>query len=458
MTKPLKDFGRDGESQKELFGKGCDVSSSSPASQKRLATDNAWPLDSSNKTTIGQSSITKPKGSKSTMDKIIKTANKANPLNWSPKPPRAPTPESNKASKSVKSSLSKMSHARQQHVVTDESEDAVLASVEELTADTTIGVDGFHRGAQERPMNVSSLGNALQLPRVKQDSSSVSRRITQSVWDIQRSRSFTNRGRDHAKHRRAKTLLTSMEGGTSSRNDFDFFGVAATDDHFRDFDKIYGDGNVTMDESGETESDNVEFSGNSDNGIESQYDDEPLCTETLPLLRRDSFGSKKISDRHLKARNVLKKSHLKRIRELLNPLRMLKNLGRCILHSTLFVSLTFFTTAWILYYDCGNPPSPDFLPGTSRLSWWCNFAGKWKSRIVFFGVLLCSWVILSLTGRQLLLLELARIVQFLFIDCFLLAFRFVSHALGPWITIFCIQVRQSLLAVNRRFIACSGLT
>lgn len=37
--------------------------------------------------------------------------------------------------------------------------------------------------------------------------------------------------------------------------------------------------------------------------------------------------------------------------------------------------------------------------------------------------------------------ELARICQFIVIDCFVLGFRFVSHALGPWITIFCIQVR-----------------
>lgn len=71
------------------------------------------------------------------------------------------------------------------------------------------------------------------------------------------------------------------------------------------------------------------------------------------------------------------------------------------------------------------------------------------NRFVVDLVLQGSWVILFLKGRQLLVFELARILQFLLIDCFLLAFRFVSHAIGPWVTIFCIQVRRSLLALTR---------
>ncbi len=37
------------------------------------------------------------------------------------------------------------------------------------------------------------------------------------------------------------------------------------------------------------------------------------------------------------------------------------------------------------------------------------------------------------------MLELARVSQFFMIDCLVLSTRFVSHALGPWVTIFCIQ-------------------
>jgi hypothetical protein len=42
-------------------------------------------------------------------------------------------------------------------------------------------------------------------------------------------------------------------------------------------------------------------------------------------------------------------------------------------------------------------------------------------------------------GRHLLVFELARFCQFVMIDCLVLSSRFVSHSLGPWVTIFCIQ-------------------
>ena len=59
------------------------------------------------------------------------------------------------------------------------------------------------------------------------------------------------------------------------------------------------------------ERDNVETSGKSDNGIVSDYDHRRMYGETLPLLRRDTFGNKHTSERQLKARKVLKKSHLR---------------------------------------------------------------------------------------------------------------------------------------------------
>jgi len=37
------------------------------------------------------------------------------------------------------------------------------------------------------------------------------------------------------------------------------------------------------------------------------------------------------------------------------------------------------------------------------------------------------------------MLELARASQFVFIDCFVLSFKFVSQFLGPWVTMFCLQ-------------------
>jgi hypothetical protein len=449
MTEPIIELGEEGESKKEFLGRDDDdfdwSSSSSPAvfTSTEGRRTSALPLHASNATFTDNSSTSKQKGSMRRMKKLIKTTNKTSPLQFNPKPPKPPTRESifiDDPSNSRKTSMWQLSEPRQPQLVTDESEDAVLASVEDRSVNTKTGVDGFRPAVpgEKPPLNVPSLGNAFQRPGAKRNYSSGLESITQKVWDMQRSGSFTNRGRDHSKHRRAKTLLTSMEGGLRRRGSGDYFGIAADDDHFREFDKIY-DYNITKNESGEKESTNVETSGNSDNGTD--YDDEPLYGETLPLLTRDNFGNKKVSERQLKARNVLKKSHWKRIRELLNPLRMVKNLGQYIVDSTLFVSLSFFTTAWILYYDGGDPPSPDFLPGTSRLSWWCNFAGRWNWYILSIEFCQCSYVLLLLKGRQMLVFELARILQFLFIDCFLLAFRFVSHAIGPWVTIFCLQVR-----------------
>ena len=101
--------------------------------------------------------------------------------------------------------------------------------------------------------------------------------------------------------------------------------------------------------------------------------------EALPLLSKDAtnYGNgPTISERHLKARKVLKRSHLHKIRELLNPKKVLEFMFRYIMHSTLPLCILFFVIAWILFYYCGNPPPPDILPGSANLSWWFNFTGK----------------------------------------------------------------------------------
>jgi hypothetical protein len=47
--------------------------------------------------------------------------------------------------------------------------------------------------------------------------------------------------------------------------------------------------------------------------------------------------------------------------------------------------------------------------------------------------------IFEITGRQLVLFELARVCQYFMIDLLVLHTRFVSRTLGPWVTIFCLQ-------------------
>lgn len=396
MSEPFRDMAGNGESSKDLKNEDHvdPIFSSVPAvltttgGGKTTIDTAAWLEGESAASVTATASSTSimSKGSKNVMKKILKTANKANPLQFIPKTPKSSniSPENDDLSKSKKS-FWKMGQSRhQQQLVTDESEDAVLATVEERGANTQTGEDGFRPAVagEKPPLNVPTLGNALlPPPSLKRDSSNGSKSYTQRMLGLQRQKSYAIRSLEKAQHRRAKTLLTSLEGSISRRGD-DYFGIAAEDDHFKDFDKIYDDNTATNtagfggdDKDGEDDTDD---DGKSEDDLEAALDecnsDEDLAGEKLPLLRRNSSGRKQ-TERQLKAKRVLKKNQLKRIRELLNPQRILKNLGSYILHSTLFVSIWFFTIAWILYYYCGNPPPPDFLPGTARLSWWCNFVG-----------------------------------------------------------------------------------
>eukprot|EP00536_Pseudo-nitzschia_multiseries_P006518 jgi/Psemu1/255455/estExt_Genewise1Plus.C_1390082 len=84
--------------------------------------------------------------------------------------------------------------------------------------------------------------------------------------------------------------------------------------------------------------------------------------------------------------------------------------------STLVVAIPFFVIALVLYYACGNPFTPEYIPGGVSFSWWFDFI-----------------------GRQLLMLELARFSQTIIIDGLVLTNKFVISALGPWLTVYCIQ-------------------
>lgn len=74
-------------------------------------------------------------------------------------------------------------------------------------------------------------------------------------------------------------------------------------------------------------------------------------------------------------------------------------------------------TASILFYFLGNPRFY-FLPGEVTLAWWLN-----------------------LFGRQCVTLELARVAQFILIDCIMLRTRTAVPFLGPFVTLCCIQSR-----------------
>ena len=314
-------------------------------------------------------------GSRKMMEAIKKTANKANPLQFIQKsPPKGLFSPDDDSTQKPKKSLWRISQAPRQHqFVTEESEDAVLTSIEQRGANTKVGVDGFRPAVRGEipPLAVPTLGNALQPPSLKR--ASTSRSITEKLHAMQLERQKSSKQlRWEGKHRRAKTLLTSLEHSTSKRD-----GV---NDHFWGLDQIdlYRNDDSLKDDTDMTDDDNT-LTGDETEDEQEQEDEDHDKGESLPLLSKDAtdYGNgPTISERQLKARKVLKRSHLNRIRELLNPKKVFEFMCRYIVHSTLPICIPLFAIAWILFYYCGNPPPPDFLPGTATLSWWFNFTGE----------------------------------------------------------------------------------
>jgi hypothetical protein len=314
------------------------------------------------------------KGSKKMMGTIMRRVNKANPLQYIQKSPSKlvssfdddQTPKPNQ-------SLWRMSQTSRQHqFVTDESEDAVLASVEERGANMKRGADGFRPAVpgETPPLGVPTMGNALRQPALRRDSS---RSITEKLHAMQLERQKSSKRLQTGQNRRAKTLLTSLERDMSKRGS-DAFGLfKPDDDHFWGLNKMYENDCSTTDDTDMIDDDNTITDNDKD------QKDENDKRETLPLLSRDTsdYGNgPTIFERQLKARKVLKRSHLNKIHKSMDPKRVLAFLWRCIVHSTLPICVPLFVIAWILFYYCGNPPPPDFLPGTARLSWWFSFTGE----------------------------------------------------------------------------------
>lgn len=94
----------------------------------------------------------------------------------------------------------------------------------------------------------------------------------------------------------------------------------------------------------------------------------------------------------------------------LNPLTLVVQLLRILFHSTMWIAVLFFTAAWVLFYSFDNPSS-DAIPveGVS-LSRWCNFV-----------------------GRQLLMLEVARFAQYIFIDVIVFSTRYGRKVMNSWL-------------------------
>jgi hypothetical protein len=99
--------------------------------------------------------------------------------------------------------------------------------------------------------------------------------------------------------------------------------------------------------------------------------------EGLPLLNGESMRYSdytSVTGRRKLARQTKMKRSWKKVKDCMNPMKIIQRLGRWISTSCLLVAMPLFAAAWFLFYYFGNPDL-DFLPGNATLSWWFDFFG-----------------------------------------------------------------------------------
>jgi hypothetical protein len=181
-----------------------------------------------------------------------------------------------------------------------------------------------------------------------------------------------NRSNDRqGHHQRARTWLDAIGHGTDDQDTPEDLLLGDGDD-FRDFHKVFDADPNTMKERRLEE---IYYSSGTDAG-DAQLEGQ-MPNESLPLLGGD------IVDRHetihselqWQARQIFVKSQFKRFREFFDPVAIASGVGRWFIFSALMLAIPLFVTAWILFYYCGNPSPPEFLPGSATLSW-CKYSLK----------------------------------------------------------------------------------
>jgi len=243
--------------------------------------------------------------------------------------------------------------------------------------------------------------------------------------------------KDHGAQDNAADGSASKKNQHSSNNSEAASGGTALSDQdnmflrlIREEQELYQAAGINVDDDNATgsEKSSDNDSENDDDVVKSNED------ETLPLTSREvspvSYGSDDDhnndnnnnasqnfvdsikTQRHRSKRNW-RRSCFKNLTR--NPLFVLDFLYQRVMKSWyLWVALPLFALAWIVYYGAGNP-IPEFLPGQVSLAWWLDFI-----------------------GRQVLTLALARIVEYLTLDCLLLS---QNKLLGPLVTMTALQAR-----------------
>lgn len=197
-----------------------------------------------------------------------------------------------------------------------------------------------------------------------------------------------DRGKSN-QHRRARTLLGAIGDINHDREPEDAFSFHR--DGFHDYHRMFDQDPTEM--KGSIDDNLLNLSSSMD---EDDKDDIQYAHEGLPLMGGDSSGrDSTISERQWRARQLLMKSQFKRFQKFLNPSLILSSIFHWFIRSALMVAIPLFVTAWILFYYCGNPLPPEFLPGSATLSWWFNFTGAFL-RFYVPGIPDCSDSLLTL--------------------------------------------------------------
>lgn len=132
-------------------------------------------------------------------------------------------------------------------------------------------------------------------------------------------------------------------------------------------------------------------------------DVEQVPVDSTPLLPQEEF-------RRLKQR--------KQGRGICSPASIKSFLYGILEHTWLLVFAALLAgLALVLYYVMGNPKL-DALPGDAKLPWWCNFF-----------------------ARQIVTLELARLLKYLILDCFILGGALPVRFIGPFVTLLSLQAK-----------------
>ena len=77
-----------------------------------------------------------------------------------------------------------------------------------------------------------------------------------------------------------------------------------------------------------------------------------------------------------------------------------------------------FVSAWILFYYCADPAVPKLNPNGTKVT--------------------VSWL-LNFLGRQIVVLEASRIIQYILLDWILISCKVAEKLFGPYVTLVAIQ-------------------